>query len=107
MPAAINTAAAFYQQFDDALDLSTYVPLTALITGIQAEGHRVDVVVYKAGSIPQTPDGEWRVDHVPYVDTGATPPTSGPFVTEAGWTPPAPPSPPDDGGDDSGGGVGN
>lgn len=93
MPAAINTAALLYQQYTSELDLTDYTPLPATIVGLEAGGNRVDIVVKKTIGLAQTPDGEWTQNHVPYVDTGAAQPLTGPFVTPTGWTPPAPPAP--------------
>lgn len=87
MPAVINTAALFYQQFNTTLDLTEYVPLPAMIVGLQADGNRVDVVVDKVVGKPQTPDGDWRESHVPFVADGVIPPATGPFVTDTAYTP--------------------
>lgn len=108
MGATVNTAALFFRQYKE-------VPLTevgegqpATIVGVYDGGFRVDVVVRKAGALKETPDGIFRERAVPYIADGATPPTTGFFVTSVDFTFPAPPTPPvqDSGSGGSGSGSG-
>lgn len=89
-----NSAALFFQQFKDApiTDVSKGHPAT--VVAVYDGGARVDVVVRKVGSPPQSPDAIWTQRAVPFVADGGTPPTEGYFVTATDFTFPAPPAPP-------------
>ena len=88
MPAAINTAALFYHQFEQSLDLTKYTPLPCTIVKVFPGGSRVSVAVENPAQIKQTPMSAWATNHVPFVDTGELPPATGPFVTAVGYTKP-------------------
>ena len=94
MTVAVNTAALFFEQFKHVPITDTAKGLHATIVGVYDGGARVDVVVRKPGTVPQTPDAIWTERAIPFVADGATPPASGFFVTATDYTFPAPPAPP-------------
>jgi hypothetical protein len=104
MPAVINTAAKFWQQFEQAIDTTTATALPCTIVKVMTGGSRVNVAVEQPTQSHQTPQGAWVENNVPFVETGVAPPASGFFVTASNYAPPAPPQ--DGGGDDSGGSGG-
>lgn len=102
MPAAINTAANFWQQHTSAVNTATGTPLPCTITGVLTGGSRVNVTVENAAQAPSTPMAAWVERNIPYVDTGEIQPASGPFVAATGYVVPTtggiPASGPSDGG---------
>jgi hypothetical protein len=92
MTVAVNSAALFFQQFNHVPDNSPSEGLKATVVGVYDGGLRVDVVVRKPATVPQTPDSIWTERAVPFVADGATPPATGFFVTPTDFTFPAPPS---------------
>lgn len=92
MTVAVNSAALFFQQFKNVPETSPTQGLKATVVAVYDGGARVDVVVRKPGTVPQTPDAIWTERAVPFVADGATPPASGYFVTATDFTFPAPPS---------------
>lgn len=103
MTAVVNTAALYFNQHEVA-ETDPSQAQKATIVAVYDGGMRVDVVVRKAGAVPQTPDAISTLRAVPFVEDGATPPVTGPFVTNADFTFPAPPQ---SGGSGGTGGTGS
>lgn len=91
MTVAVNSAALFFPQ-RSVTETSTAQALKATVVGVYDGGARVDVVVRKPGTVPQTPDSIWTERAVPFVADGGTPPAAGFFVTAADFAFPAPPT---------------